>query len=145
MAAGLLAGALLVATPAAAAPTPGTAAAPTSDPFAVLDLQEWENPDHMTWSDYVRPPGTSWNDPARRGSVRDFDIALVTLDYPDQPFVVTQPAGSTIFGNPQPVVSGLDRSEVPGYYRDLLNTPNELNQGTRCTSTGWRTRAGGSA
>ncbi len=121
MAAGLLGGALLVATPAAAAPA--------SDPFAVLDPQRWENPDHMTWSDYVRPPGTNWNDPARRGSVRDFDIALVTLDYPDQPFVVTRPAGSTIFGNPQPAVSGLDRADVPGYYRDLLNTPNELNQG----------------
>ncbi|GAA2559869.1 M6 family metalloprotease domain-containing protein [Winogradskya consettensis] len=118
----VLAGGLVLATS-------GPAQATAADPFRVVDPQNWENPDHMTWSDYVAPPGTTWNDPARRGSVRDFDIALVTLDYPDQPFVVTQQPGSTIFGNPQPAVSGLDRADVPAYYRDLLNTPNELNGG----------------
>lgn len=61
--------------------------------------------------------------------MRDFDIALVTLDYADQPFVVTQAPGSTIFGNPQAAASGLSRNDVPAYYRDLLNTPNALNRG----------------
>ncbi|GLY99111.1 M6 family metalloprotease domain-containing protein [Actinoplanes sp. NBRC 103695] len=112
------------ATPAEAAP-----ADPATGPFAVLDPQNWENPDAMTWDDYVPPPGTSWADPARRGSVRNFNIALVTLDYPDQSFVVTQRAGSTIFGNPQPAVQNLARDAVPGYYKDLLNTPNTLNGG----------------
>jgi M6 family metalloprotease-like protein len=109
--------------------TPAQAVAGGTDPFRVIDPQSWENPDHMTWADYVRPPGTSWNDPARKGSVRNFDIALVTVDYPDQPFVVTQAPGSTIFGNPQPAVSGLDRADVPAYYRDLLNKPGTLNRG----------------
>jgi M6 family metalloprotease-like protein len=115
----------LLAVPAQAAP----AADPAGGPFQVIDPQTWENPDTMTWDDYVAPPGTNWNDPARRGSVRNFDIALVTLDYPDQPFVVTQPPRSTIFGNPQPAAANLAREDVPEFYRALLNTPNELNRG----------------
>jgi len=111
-------------TPAQAAPVD-----PATGPFAVLDPQNWENPDAMTWDDYVVPPGTDWSDPARRGSVRDFDIALVTVDYPDQPFVVTQAPRSNLFGNPQPATSRLSRDAVPAYYRDLLNTPNDLNRG----------------
>ena len=122
---GVLTGSLLLTAPATAAPPAGA----PGGAFAVLDPQQWANPDAMTWADYVRPPGTTWNDPTRTGSVRNFDIALVTVDYPDQPFVVTQPPGSTIFGNPQPAVSGLDRSEVPDYYRDLLNKPGDLNRG----------------
>jgi M6 family metalloprotease-like protein len=115
-----------LATPPAATAAPVD---PGTGPFRVLDPQNWENPDTMTWADYVAPPGTNWSDPTVEGSVRNFDIALVTLDYPDQPFVVTQPARSTIFGNPQPAAAGLPREQVPAFYRDLLNTPNGLNQG----------------
>jgi M6 family metalloprotease-like protein len=43
--------------------------------------------------------------------------------------VVTQPTGSTIYGNPLATAPLLTRDEVPAYYRDLLNTPNELNGG----------------
>ena len=46
-------------------------------------------------------PGTNWADPSAKGSKRTFKGALVLLDYPNQPFVVTQPKGSTVFGNPQ--------------------------------------------
>ena len=101
----------------------------SSDPFEVIDPQNWVNPDNMTWADYKAPPGTNWSDPSRKGSIRNFNIALVVVDYPDMPFVITQPAGSTVFANPQEIVSGLDRSEVPAFYRDLLNKPTELNQG----------------
>ncbi|RYP73957.1 hypothetical protein DL771_003268 [Monosporascus sp. 5C6A] len=100
-----------------------------SDPFKVIDPQNWVNPDDMTWADYKTPPGTNWSDPSRAGSIRNFHIALVAVDYSDRPFVVTQPAGSTIYNNPQPIVSELDRSEVTTFYRDLLNMPNELNRG----------------
>ncbi|KAL8388836.1 hypothetical protein RB595_008964 [Gaeumannomyces hyphopodioides] len=99
------------------------------DPFAVVDPQNWVNPDNMTWAEYKRPPGTNWSDPTRRGSGRNFNIALVTLDYTDRPFIVTQPARSTIFGNPQPSKADVSRSDVPAFYRDLLNTPTELNKG----------------
>ncbi|KAI1123136.1 hypothetical protein F5Y10DRAFT_252457 [Nemania abortiva] len=98
-----------------------------SDPFAVLDLQNIVLPDNMTWADYVKPPGTTWSDSSVKGSERNFNIALVVVDYPDHPFVITQQAGATPFGNPQPVVSGLSRDEVPTFYRDFLNKPSDLN------------------
>ncbi|KAI1653471.1 hypothetical protein F4813DRAFT_383250 [Daldinia decipiens] len=98
-----------------------------SDPFKVLDPQNWVNPDNMTWADYKTPPGTSWSDPSRKGSVRNFNIALVAVDYPDEPFVITRAPNSTVFGNPQLIVSGLDRTEVPAFYRDFLNKPSDLN------------------
>ncbi|KAI1826289.1 M6 metalloprotease [Xylaria intraflava] len=99
-----------------------------SDPFAILDPQDVVLPDNMTWADYVTPPGTTWSDPSKKGSERNFNIALVVVDYPDHPFVITQEAGSTPFKNPQPIVSGLSRDEVPAFYHDFLNTPNELNR-----------------
>lgn len=83
----------------------------------------------MTWSDFKDPPSTDWSDPARKGRDRNFKIAMVTVDYSDSPFVITLPAQSDIFGNPQPLASSLKREDVPKFYLDLLNTPNELNQG----------------
>lgn len=100
---------------------------PQYDPFQVLDPQEWQNPDDMTWDDYQPIPGASWLDPTRTGSIRNFNIALVPVDYPDMDFVVTQAAGSTVFGNPLAISSGMDRGDVPNYYRDLLNTPQDIN------------------
>ncbi|KAI1103363.1 hypothetical protein F4804DRAFT_342528 [Jackrogersella minutella] len=102
----------------------------------------WVNPDDMTWADYKSPPGTSWNDPSRKGSERNFNIALVTVDYPDMPFVITQPVNSTVFGNPQPIMSGLDRAEVPAYYRDFLNKPSDLNH-NRTINEYWMEDSGG--
>jgi hypothetical protein len=113
----------LPGAPASAAPDPA------SGPFKVVDPQNWENPDDMTTADFKAPPGTDWANPSTRGSVRNFNIALVTLDYPDEPFVITQKARSTVFGNPQPSVSGLSKDAVPGFYRDLLNKPQTLNGG----------------
>ena len=81
---------------------------------AAIDPQDWENPDHMTWSDYKKPPGTNWADPSKKGSVRTFKGALVLVDYPNQPFVITQPKGSTVFGNPSAAANGIPRAEVRG-------------------------------
>ncbi|KAL5116166.1 hypothetical protein ACEQ8H_005942 [Pleosporales sp. CAS-2024a] len=99
------------------------------DPFAPIDAQNWVNPDNMTWEQFVAPPSTDWSNPSRKGTERNFKIAMVTVDYSDSPFVVTLAARSDIFGNPQPLASGLTREDVPQFYKDLLNTPNELNQG----------------
>lgn len=55
-----------------------------STPFAPIDPQNWVNPDNMTWEDFVAPPSTSWADPARKGRDRNFNIAMVTVDYPGQ-------------------------------------------------------------
>lgn len=108
-----------------------TLAAPCSstDPFKVLDLQAWVNPDDMTWADFVTPPGTDWANPERQGSERNFNIAMVLIDYPDKSFVVSDEAKSDIYGNPQPEGAGIKREDVPAYYRDLLNTPSKDNRG----------------
>ncbi|GIH76514.1 peptidase M6 [Planobispora longispora] len=96
---------------------------------APIDPQNWKNPDHMTWADYVKPPGTNWADPAVKGSERTFRGALVLLDYPNQPFAVTQPKGSTVFGNPSAEAHDVPREQVAQFYKDFLNTPNQLNRG----------------
>lgn len=84
----------------------------------------------MTWADYVPVPGINWADPSRRGSNRNFNIALVAVDYPDEDFVILQPPGSTVFTNPQPVAAefNLTRAAVPAFYRDFLNKPQPLNR-----------------
>ncbi|CAG8973575.1 hypothetical protein HYALB_00008276 [Hymenoscyphus albidus] len=99
------------------------------DPFEVLDPQNWVDPANMTWADFKAPPGTTWADPSRKGSNRNFNIALVTVDYADKPFTITLPTGSTIFNNPQPSAGNISREAVPGFYRDFLNTPGVLNKG----------------
>ncbi|MFD0471779.1 M6 family metalloprotease domain-containing protein [Nonomuraea thailandensis] len=83
----------------------------------------------MTWADYKKPPGTNWNDPSVKGSQRTFKGALVLLDYANQPFVVTQPKGSTVFGNPSAEAHDIPREQVAKFYQDFLNTPNDLNKG----------------
>ncbi|MGW6280152.1 M6 family metalloprotease domain-containing protein [Kribbella sp. NPDC055071] len=94
-----------------------------------IDPQNWVNPDHMTWDDYVKPPGTDWANPATPGSTRTFKGALVLLDYPNQDFVITKPKGSTPFGNPSAAANGVPRDQVAQFYQDLLNTPGPLNHG----------------
>jgi M6 family metalloprotease-like protein len=122
---------------------PATAAPPAGDPDTPWRMRHW--PQTQPWQldeavtlggpagtpqpiDYRAVPGTDWADPAVRGSERTFNGALVLVDYPNQPFVVTQPANSTIYGNPSGV-QNLDRSEVPAFYRDFLNKPGTLNRG----------------
>ncbi|EER23238.1 hypothetical protein CPC735_046080 [Coccidioides posadasii C735 delta SOWgp] len=100
-----------------------------TDPFAVLDPQNWVNPDNMTWDDWRTPPGTNWADPSRKGSVRNFNIALVTVDYSDKEFTVTREPHSDPFGNPQPSAANIKREDVTAFYRDFLNKPGELNMG----------------
>ncbi|WP_268244814.1 M6 family metalloprotease domain-containing protein [Pilimelia anulata] len=109
--------------------TPAAAAAPSTDPFAVLDPQNWQNPDKMTWDDYKPVPNANWADPGRSGSIRNFKIAMVALDYPDQAFAATQKPKSDVFGNPGAAASNIPRDQVAGFYRDFLNKPNELNRG----------------
>ncbi|KAK0621947.1 M6 family metalloprotease domain-containing protein [Bombardia bombarda] len=99
------------------------------DPFNVIDPQNWVNPDDMTAADFIPPPGTNYADPTVKGSSRNFNIALVAIDYSDLSFVVTQPPNSTVFGNPQPGLPTVTRDQVPKYYQDLLNLPQTLNSG----------------
>jgi hypothetical protein len=118
-----------VVFPTLAAPAIRSQLRAAASPFDPIDPQKWVNPDNMTWSDFKAPPGTTWGDRSRQGRDRNFNIALVTVDYPDSPFVVTLEPHSDIFTNPQPSGSGLKREDVPKFYSEMLNTPNELNKG----------------
>ena len=80
----------------------------------------------MTWDDYRPIPGIDWADPGLVPQ-RGFKIALVAIDFPDQPFVITLPQGSDPFGNPQ--IDPVSREEVPKFYADFFMTPSEVNNG----------------
>ncbi|MFI6517253.1 M6 family metalloprotease domain-containing protein [Spirillospora sp. NPDC050679] len=93
-----------------------------------VDPQNYELPDTMTWDDYKAVPGTNWADPSVKGSIKNFKGAVVLVDYPNQPFVVTQKKNSTIFGNPT-TVGEVPQDEVAQFYQDFLNKPQDLNRG----------------
>lgn len=80
----------------------------------------------MTWQDYRPIPGTKWADNAVPGA-RVLRVALVAVDFPDQPFVITLPKQSDLFGNPQ--VDPIPREQVPQFYADFWGRPSPLNHG----------------
>jgi M6 family metalloprotease-like protein len=90
-----------------------------------LDPQRVQDQDDMTWADYKPIPGTSWV--AKLNPERALRVALVAIDFEDQPFVITQPRGSDPFGNPQ--VDPVPRSEVAKFYASFWGTPGPLNHG----------------
>jgi M6 family metalloprotease-like protein len=101
--------------------------APTrSAPFSPIDPQQVQDQETMTWADYRPIPGTNWADNSVPGE-RILRVALVAVDFPDQPFVITLPKQSDLFGNPQE--DPVKRDQVPRFYADFWGTPNELNRG----------------
>lgn len=115
------------------------------DPFEPTDPQRILDSGGMKIGDYIPPPGRSWNDATQKGS-STYKIALVTVDYEDQPFVITSPPGPTILGNPQLVTTGknISRKGVPAFYRELFNVPSDLNHG-RTLHEYWMEDSGGGA
>lgn len=107
-----------------------TAARPSAQnppPFPpALDPQVVQDQDVMTWNDYHPIPGVNWGD-ASHTPQRSVTIALVAIDFDDQPFVITQPKGSDPFGNPQ--IDPIDRKDVPRFYADFWGKPGPLNHG----------------
>ena len=80
----------------------------------------------MTWDDYRPIPGMEWADPSLTPE-RGFKLAVVAIDFEDQPFVITLPKGSDPFGNPQ--IDPIARDEVPQFYADFFMTPSAVNNG----------------
>src|SRR3954447_26735430 len=113
--------AALICLSAAAAQGPAPLNPAPLDPQRVVDQQE------MTWADYRPIPGVNWADPALKPSKKQFRVALIAVDFPDQPFVITLPKQSDLFGNPQ--VQPVRREQVPRFYADFFNTPGEWNHG----------------
>ncbi|RFT16485.1 MAG: hypothetical protein OP8BY_1663 [Candidatus Saccharicenans subterraneus] len=91
-----------------------------------IDRQKVQDQDKMTWNDYRPIPGANWSDPALKPE-RGFKLAVVAVDFPDQPFVITRPKGSDPFGNPQ--VEPIPRDQVPQFYADFFTKPLPVNHG----------------
>lgn len=91
-----------------------------------IDPQRVQDQDTMTWADYRPIPGRNWSDPSIKPE-RGFRLAVVAVDFPDQPFVITLPKGSDPFGNPQ--VEPIPREKVPQFYADFFTKPLEVNHG----------------
>lgn len=103
-------------------------AQPDNQTLAVskIDPQNIQDQDDMTWGDYKSIPGKNWADPSLKPG-RQIRIALIAIDFNDQPFVVTMPKHSELFGNPQ--IDPISREKVAQFYADFYNTPNEYNHG----------------
>ncbi|SEH02277.1 M6 family metalloprotease domain-containing protein [Nonomuraea solani] len=90
-----------------------------------IDPQRVQDQQDMTWRDYKPIPGVNW---ATNGAVptgRALRVALVAVDFPDQPFVITKPKGSDPFGNPQ--IDPVARDDVARFYADFFNKPSAVN------------------
>jgi M6 family metalloprotease-like protein len=96
-------------------------------PPAPLDPQNWSFQDNLTWGDYKRLPGPDYSDPSIQPTVKKWKVALVMADFPDREFIVTQPAGSTIWGTPTATANNIPRAAVPQFYADFLNKPSATN------------------
>lgn len=91
-----------------------------------IDPQIVQDQDDMTWNDYHPIPGINWADPSLLPQ-RKFRMALVAVDFPDQPFVITLPAKSDLFGNPQ--IEPVRREDVAYFYSDFWLKPSAVNHG----------------
>ncbi len=91
-----------------------------------IDPQLVQDQDEMTWDDYRPIPGKNWADPGLVPQ-RKFRMALVAVDFPDQPFVITLPKNSDLFGNPQ--TDPVGREDVPEFYSDFWLKPSTVNHG----------------
>lgn len=94
-----------------------------------VDPESWTLPEWMTWDDYKPIPGINWNE--KQGLVK-LRAALILADFPDRPFVASQPEGSDIIGldgKHNPIgVGSIPREQLGDFYADfLIRKPQELN------------------
>src|SRR5689334_1429784 len=92
-------------------------------PPAPLDPQNWSFQDNLTWGDYKKLPGPDYSDPSIQPTVKKWKVALVLADFKDRDFIVTKPAGSTIWGTPTATANNVPRADVGRFYADFLNKP----------------------
>lgn len=92
-----------------------------------IDPQHVRDQDDMTWDDYLPIPGADWTDTTRQGSKKQIRLAIVTADFPDQPFVLTLLKRSDLFGNP--LIDPIKRDDIPRFFRDFYMVPGPLNHG----------------
>ncbi|MFI7612069.1 peptidase M6 [Nonomuraea terrae] len=102
-----------------------TAAAWSPPAMQPIDPQRVQDQEDMTWADYKPIPGVSWATDGAVPTDRALRVALVAVDFPDQPFVITKPKQSDPFGNPQ--IDPVSRDDVPQFYADFFNKPSPVN------------------
>lgn len=90
-----------------------------------IDPQRVQDQDQMTWDDYRPIPGINWADSVK--PEHEFRMALVAVDFFDQPFVMTLPKKSDLFGNPQ--IDPVKRDDIPKFYADFWIRPSAVNHG----------------
>ncbi|MFB7305401.1 M6 family metalloprotease domain-containing protein [Heyndrickxia sporothermodurans] len=90
-----------------------------------VDPQSWVLPRDMTWDDYRPVPGVDWKT-ADVKPERVIKGALIIVDFPDREFMLSQPEGSEIAGNP--VGTGnIPRDQLGKFWVDFLSKPQPLN------------------
>jgi M6 family metalloprotease-like protein len=92
-----------------------------------IDAQNWVDQGELTWADYTQVRPNEWHTDAVQGSENQFRGAVVLADFTDQPFLISQPAGSHPFGNPQPGWSPV--TNVRQWMDEYLTVPNQYNGG----------------
>ncbi|WP_433958369.1 M6 family metalloprotease domain-containing protein [Cytobacillus horneckiae] len=88
------------------------------------DKESWVLPENMTWDDYNPIPGLDWREPVVEPE-REIKGALVVVDFSDRDFILSMEEGSELAGNP--IVGNIPREDIPQYWVDFLNTPQEIN------------------
>lgn len=114
--------------------SPATMAVSAPDGASVhdpVDPGDWVKPEETTWADYRAIPDSpaGWADGSIQPSERQFKAAVVLVDFTDQEMLLTQEAGSHVFGNPQEGWEPIERDEVADWWESYLGTPNEYNEG----------------
>lgn len=121
---------LLMVSSAAYAEKPGMEDFPEP-----ADPQSWVLPEDMTWEDYRPVPGINWHT-ADIKPERVLRGALVIVDFLDREFILSQPEGTEIAGNP--IGTGnIPRDEIGQFWVNFLNKPQPLNN-YRTINEYWR-------
>jgi M6 family metalloprotease-like protein len=131
----LVAAAALATGPGAAQVPPDVPGHPALQP---IDAQNWLDMEDLTWDDYVPVPDErpEFYDGSATGSQSQYRTAIILMEFPDEPFLISQPPESHPFGNPQPGWEPVPADEVNQWMHDYYAVPNEFN-GFRTLSGYW--------
>jgi M6 family metalloprotease-like protein len=96
-----------------------------------IDAQNWVDQAELTWADYHAVPDArpEFYDGSVDGTQSQYRTAIILIDYPDQPFLITQAPGTHPFGNPQPGWTPVAPADVNQWMHDYYAVPNQYNGG----------------
>ena len=115
---------LVVVLAAAAAPASGQS--PVLDP---IDSQQWVDQGVLTWADYLPVPDghAEFYHFSVYWSQNQYRTAIILVDYPDQPFLITQAAGDASVREPAARLAAGRPEEVNQWMYEYYAVPNEYN------------------